>query len=91
MVQITAEVSSQTIVLRRQKNIVVTGLREGKTCHPEIYNQEKYHSRMKVKEQHFKINKICIGYMQTCMRRNAKGNSGSRKRILDKTCRFRKE
>lgn len=53
MVKIIAEVSSEITVFRRQKKIVLTVLSEGKTCHQEIYNQEKYHFRVKVKKTAF--------------------------------------
>lgn len=49
MAQIIADILSEAMVLRRQKNIVFVVLRKGKFCHPEIYNQENYYSRMKAK------------------------------------------
>lgn len=49
MAQIIADILSEAMVLRRQKNIVFVVLREGNFCHPEMYNQEKYYSKMKAK------------------------------------------
>lgn len=45
MARIIADVVPEAMVLRRQKTIIFIVLREEKSCHPEIYNQEKYHSK----------------------------------------------